>query len=67
MLHPSSNPPPKKPKLKKHTFVDSMISEVLRDFPFSRNQTLKSADYWYIQILKNKLIKFKKIEIGQCD
>jgi len=31
-----------------------MISKVLRDLPFSRNQALKSADYQYIRILKNK-------------
>jgi hypothetical protein len=37
-----------------------MISKVLRDFPFSRNQPLKSADDLYSRILKNKLIKFKK-------
>jgi hypothetical protein len=39
-----------------------MISTVSRDFPFSRNQPLKSAHDWYIRILKNKLIKFKKQE-----
>jgi hypothetical protein len=37
-----------------------MISQVVRDFPFSRNQPLKSADDQYIRILKNKLIKLKK-------
>jgi hypothetical protein len=37
-------PEPPNPKLKKHIFVDIMISKVLRDFPFSRNQPLKSAD-----------------------
>jgi hypothetical protein len=37
-----------------------MISKVLRDLPFTRNQQLKSADDRYITILKNKLIKFKK-------
>jgi hypothetical protein len=38
--------PPKPPKteiLKKHT-VDIMVSQVLRDFPFSQNQRLNSAD-----------------------
>jgi hypothetical protein len=39
-----------------------MISEVLHDLPFSRNQPLKSADDWYMRILKNKLIKLKKQE-----
>jgi hypothetical protein len=36
-----------------------MISEVSRDFPFSRNQVLKSAAK-YIRILKNTLIKLKR-------
>jgi hypothetical protein len=35
---------PKTEILKKTDFVDIMISKVLRDFPFSRNQPLKSAD-----------------------
>jgi len=34
-----------------------MLSEVLRDLPFSRNQPLKSADVLYIRISKNKLIE----------
>jgi hypothetical protein len=46
--------------LRNTDFVDLVISEVLRDFPFSRNQPLKSADDEYIRILKNKLIKLKK-------
>jgi hypothetical protein len=40
-------PPPRPPKTeikKKTAFVDIMISEVLRDFPFSQNQPPKSAD-----------------------
>jgi hypothetical protein len=40
--------------LKTTDFVDTMITNVLRDLPFSRNQPLKSADDWYIGILKNK-------------
>jgi hypothetical protein len=41
----SPAPPPQKPEteIKETGFVD-MISKVLRDFPFSRNQPLKSAD-----------------------
>jgi hypothetical protein len=35
--------------------MDTMIFNVLRDLPFSRNQTLKSANDWYIRILKNKI------------
>jgi hypothetical protein len=46
----------------KTDFVDTMISEVLRELPFSRNQPLKSAGDQYIRILKNKLIKLKKQE-----
>jgi hypothetical protein len=56
-LQPAPNPA--KPKFKKH-FVGT-ISKVLHDFPFSRSQPLKSADYQYIRIFKNKLIKLKKI------
>jgi len=44
---------PQNRNLKKPTdFVDT-ISEVLRDLPFSRNQTLKSADDKCIRILEN--------------
>jgi hypothetical protein len=54
---PGKPPPPKKKrKLKKKHFVDTMISEVLPDLPFSRNQPLKSTDDNYTRILKNKLI-----------
>jgi hypothetical protein len=58
-------PAPEKPRkrnLKDIDFVDIMISKVLHDFPFSRNQPLKSADDKYIRILKNKLMKLKKKE-----
>jgi hypothetical protein len=52
---------PQNPKLKRNTdFVDTMISIVLRDLPFSWNQPLKSAGVYYIRILKNKLIKLRK-------
>jgi hypothetical protein len=37
-----------------------MISKVLLNLPFSRNQPLKLADDQYTRILKNKLIKLKK-------
>jgi hypothetical protein len=60
-------PPHKPPNLKNTYFVDIMISKVLRDLPFSRNQPLKSADDCYIRILKNKLIKLKNKKIGHCD
>jgi hypothetical protein len=39
--------PPKRPQnrnLKKKDLVDIILTKVLRDFPFSRNQPLKSAD-----------------------
>jgi hypothetical protein len=35
---------PPKLKFKNIDFLDIMISKVLRDFPFSRNQPLKWAD-----------------------
>jgi hypothetical protein len=43
---PGCSPPPKpsKTKLKNTEFVNIMISKVLRNLPFSRNQPLKSAD-----------------------
>jgi hypothetical protein len=44
-----------------------MISKVLRDLPISRNQSLKSADDYYIRILKPKFKKCKKKKIGHCD
>jgi hypothetical protein len=34
--------------------------KLLRDLPFNWNQQLKSADDYYIRILKNKLITLKK-------
>jgi hypothetical protein len=48
-------PPPPHPilKFKKNTvFVDLMVSNALRDLPFSHTQPLKLADK-YISILKN--------------
>jgi hypothetical protein len=53
--------PPQTPKnwnLKNTDFSDIMIPNALRDFPFSRNQPLKSADDYCIRILKIKLITF---------
>jgi hypothetical protein len=40
-------------------FQERIISAVLRDFPFSRNNALKSADDWQIGILKNKVEKLR--------
>jgi hypothetical protein len=47
-------------KLEHTDFGDIMVWKVLRDFPLSWNQPLKSTDDWYIRILKNKLIQLKK-------
>jgi hypothetical protein len=57
-------PKPPKREFKKAGFLDIMISNLFRDFRFSRNQPLKSADDQYIRILKNKskFMKFKKPE-----
>jgi hypothetical protein len=59
---PGCSPPhPQNRNFKKKTeFEDIRISKVLRDFSFSRNQSLKSADDQDIKFLKNKLIKLKK-------
>jgi hypothetical protein len=56
---PGCSPPPNhlKLKIKKTDFVDIILSKVLRDFHFSRNQPLKLADENCIRILKNKLMK----------
>jgi hypothetical protein len=47
---PPPNPPKPKFEKKKKTNFIAMISKVLCDFPFSRNQPLKSADDQYIRI-----------------
>ena len=41
-------------KKKEDKFLDTMILNVLRGLSLSRNQSLKSADDWYIRILKNE-------------
>ena len=41
--------------LKTTDFVDTKISNVLRDLPFSYNHQLKLADGKYIKIFKNKI------------
>jgi hypothetical protein len=41
---PPQTPKNQNKKKRKTDFVDIMISKVLCDFPFSRNQPLKSAD-----------------------
>ena len=47
-------------ELKKTDVIETMISNVLSDVPYSRNQLLKSADFQYIGISKNK------IKLGKC-
>jgi hypothetical protein len=47
----AASPQPQRLKFQKTYFADIM-SKVLRDLPFSRNQPRKSAD-WYIRALKN--------------
>jgi hypothetical protein len=43
-----------KAKYKKHRFfLDTMISNVLRDLHYSLNQLLKSSNDWHIGILEN--------------
>jgi hypothetical protein len=61
---PGCRPPPTKgPRTEiKKNLVDIVISNVLRDFTFSRNQPLKSADGCYIRIFKNKVMKLKRKE-----
>jgi hypothetical protein len=41
---PGCTPQTPKTEIQKIHFVDIMILKVLRNFPFSRNQPLKSAD-----------------------
>jgi hypothetical protein len=54
---------PSQIEIKKTVFLDKMVSRVLRDLPFNRNQPLKTADDLYIRILKNKT----KISHGVLD
>jgi hypothetical protein len=51
---------PQNRNLRNANFAGTMVSKVLCDFPFSRNQPLKSAADQYVRILKNIVIKFKK-------
>jgi hypothetical protein len=44
---------PSKAKFKNIDFVTTMKSEVLHDFPFSRNLPQKSVDNYYMGILEN--------------
>jgi len=58
-----------KSKFKNTDFVSVMISKVLCNLPFSRDQPLKTAINWYIKIWKSTLkIKTKnKNKIGHND
>jgi hypothetical protein len=40
-----------------------MISNVLRDLPFSHNQPPKSAEEWYIRKLKNNIKNIRITEM----
>ena len=51
--------PPVPTEIEKHTdFLDMMISVVLHDLAFNQNQSVKSANDYYIRILKKKCDKF---------
>jgi hypothetical protein len=43
-------------------FVDTMISKVVRDLRFSLNQPWKSADDWYIGLLKNTIKIYEYVD-----
>ena len=45
--------------LKNANFLDALMCNIIHDLPFSLNQPLKSADDWYIGVLKNKVRKLK--------
>ena len=47
--------PPKKIEIKKKKYFIDTTSNILRESPFSRYTTLKSADDQYIRILKNEI------------
>ena len=42
--------------------VKTMISNILHDLRFSLNQSLKSADKWYIEILQNVIKTYEYLE-----
>jgi hypothetical protein len=48
-------PTPSKAKFKQTDFVDTIIATVLCELHFSQNQPTKSADDYYVGILKNLL------------
>jgi len=47
--------PPPNQNLKYTDFVDKVISDVLHDLLFSWSKLLKTADVYYIRILKNNV------------
>jgi hypothetical protein len=53
---------PTKRNFRKTDFVDMKISKVLRDLRFSINQPPKSADDWYIGILKNIIKSYEYVD-----
>jgi hypothetical protein len=54
--------PPKR-NVKKQRFCRHDDMKVLRNLPFSRNQPLKSADDYYIGILKNIIKTYEYVNI----
>jgi hypothetical protein len=52
-----------KPKFKNTDLVSVMISKVLCNLPFSRDQTPKTTINWYIKIWKSTLKIKKKTRI----
>jgi hypothetical protein len=59
---PGCDLPPPPNEIKKTDFVDIIISKILRDLHFSLNQPLKSADDWYIGILKNIIKTYEYVD-----
>jgi len=44
---------------KTQIFIDKLMCKILSDSSFNRNQAPKSADDWYIGVLKNKVRKLQ--------
>jgi hypothetical protein len=61
-LQPPQSPNPQTRYLKNTDSVD-IISDVLRHFPFSRNEPLQSAHHKYIRIFENKVKKLVCFEL----
>jgi hypothetical protein len=55
-------PPPPKRNLKSTGSVDTNLLKAVRNLRFSLNQPLKSADDWYIGILKNVITVYSYVD-----